>query len=78
MKKKSLIDNIVGISKKIKDLSYTIEINKDNKTANVKLCKTLIWEELESISDYCKLHEINWEINAIENGLLIKIWEEND
>lgn len=76
MKKKSLINNIVSIAKKLKDLEYIIEINKDLKEAKLKLSSCLIHDELEPISDYCKLNAINWEINKGETGLVIKIWEE--
>lgn len=75
MKKKSLLDNIVAISKKIKDLNYTIHLNRDTKRASLVLSSSLIWEELEPISDYCKLHDVSWEITIENNVLKIEVFE---
>lgn len=78
VKKKSLLANITSISNKIKDGRFKIEVDKIKKNATLCLSSaTLMWEEIEKITVYCVLNEVNWEINAIDSHLEIYIWEEN-
>lgn len=78
MRKKSLLKHIVSIVSKVKDDSFTIYVDKNEKKANVTVYPSLFWDELEPISKYCDLHDINWKIESRENALLIEIWEDNE